>query len=173
MIWQYWIWVWFSIMMYLKVFQEATSPTRLLGPGNPCPCYFAAAPVPPASASPGLLLFQSCKTWNSTASASVKCASLRFVSFQSQGCWLALSLPSIPLCLLPQHCLACLEGPCSKALARLQSLQVLKCGMCQPEVGVHYGHQGHGQGPVAQCQCLVTSTYMCGISTFTSTEPKN
>ncbi len=42
-------------------------------------------------------LFQSCKAWNSTASANVKCASLRSVSFQSQtwhqGCWLALSLP--------------------------------------------------------------------------------
>ena len=53
-------------------------------------------------------LFQRCKAWNSTASASVKCASLRFVSFQSQtwhqGCWLALSLPFF------QHpCASCLN----------------------------------------------------------------
>ena len=37
-------------------------------------------------------------------------------------------------------------------------------------------HQGYWQGPVAQCQCLVTSTYMCGTSYFTSTlstETKN
>ena len=151
MIWQYWIWVWFSTMMYLKVFQEAISPTRLLGPGNPCPCHFAAAPVHPASASPGLLLFQSCKAWNSTASASVKYASLIFVSFQSQGCWLALSLPFY------QHpCASCLNiawQVCKDMLVeRLKSLPVLKCGTCQPEVGVHSESPGllaGASGPVS------------------------
>ena len=68
---------------------------------------------------------------------------------------------STPLCLLPQHCLACLEGPCSKGCNHCECSSV-ECASLK--LVSTPSHQGHGQGPVAQCQCLVTSTYMCGIS---------
>jgi hypothetical protein len=77
---------------------------------------------------------------------------------------------STPLCLLPQHCLACLEGPCSKGCNHCQCSSVERASLRLVSTP---SHQGCWQGPVAQCQCLVTSTYMCGISNFTSTEPKN
>ena len=77
---------------------------------------------------------------------------------------------STPLCLLPQHCLACLEGPCSKGCKHCECSSV-ECASLK--LVSTLSHQGHWQGPVAKCQCLVTSTYMCGISNFTSTEPKS
>ena len=67
-----------------------------------------------------------------------------------------------------QHCLACLEGACSKGCNHCQCSSVERASL---RLVSTLSHQGHWQGPVAQFQCLVTSTCMCGISNFTSTEP--
>jgi hypothetical protein len=55
-----------------------------------------------------------------------------------QGCWLALSLP--------QHCLACLEGPCSKGGNHCKSSSV-ECASLK--LVSTLSHQGHWQGPLA------------------------
>jgi hypothetical protein len=82
---------------------------------------------------------------------------------------LAGLIPAIsltPLCLLPQHCLACLEGhACSKGCNHCQFSSVERAILRLVSTP---SHQGYWQGPVAQCQCLVTSTYMCDTSDFTT-----
>ena len=81
------------------------------------------------------------------------------------------AISSTPLCLMPQHCQACLEGhACSKGCNHYQCSSVERASL---RLVSTMSHQGCCQGPVAHCQCLVTSTYRCGISNFTSTEPKN
>jgi hypothetical protein len=113
------------------------------------------------------------------SSATVKRASLRFVSSPSQQAWTGImaglipgpSILSITLCPLPQHCLACLGGhACSNGCIYCQCSSVEHASL---RLLSTLSHQGYRPGPVAQCQWLFISTYMCGTCNFTITEPKN
>ncbi len=68
---------------------------------------------------------------------------------------------STPLCLLPQHCLNCLEGyACaSKGCNHSQCWSMERASL---RLVSTLSHQVYWQGPVAQCQCLETSVSVLG-----------